>query len=120
MFTRGNVSTLFVIEIIVIRIALYVIVRGGIRPMDTNLNVVIVKCYEREGTLRSFTEEETERIEVRTSAYTRMRSVRTLRNVLGERIDSNLLRENGILCIYEGATDVEFNVVNDCIPSLNI
>ena len=49
-----------------------------------------------------------------------MCSIRTLGNVLSERIDGNLLCENGILGVHERSTDVEFHFIDDRVPTLYV
>ena len=120
MFTGGDVSTLLVVEIVIVRIAFNIVVCSCTRPVNSNLYVVIVEGDKWKRTLGTLTKEKAERIEVGTSAHTWVCTVRTLGNILSESIDGNLLCEDGILCIDERTTDVQFHFIDDRVPSLNI
>jgi len=120
MLTGSDVPTLFVIEVIIVGVALDVIIGRRSGPMNTNFNVVVIECHERDGTLGSFTKEEPKRVKIRSSAHTWMCSVRTLGNILGERIDGNLFREDRILGINQRPPDIEFHFIDDRVPSLNV
>jgi len=51
MLTGSDVPTLFVIEVIIVGVALDVIIGRRSGPMNTNFNVVVIECHERDGTL---------------------------------------------------------------------
>jgi hypothetical protein len=64
MSPRSDVTSLFVIEIVIVGEHLDVVIGSLITPVNTNLDVVIVQSHEGESTLGSFTEEEAKWVEV--------------------------------------------------------
>jgi hypothetical protein len=120
MSPRSDVTSLFVIEIVIVGEHLDVVIGSLITPVNTNLDVVIVQSHEGESTLGSFTEEEAKWVEVRTSAHTWMSAIRRFGDVLGEGIDSDLFSEHRVLCIYHRSADEKLDFVDDPVPSLTV
>ena len=88
--------------------------------MDTDLDVVIVECDQRDSTLRTLTEEEAKGVKIRASTHTGVCTIRTSGNVLCECINRNFFGKYGILGIDDRTTYEKFHFIYDGIPPLNI
>tara|TARA_B110000046_G_C12848760_1_gene336800 strand:+ start:605 stop:799 length:195 start_codon:yes stop_codon:yes gene_type:complete len=62
MFTRSYVSTLFIIQIDVVRKQFYIFVSNIRSPINAELYIMVIEGYQREGRLWRFTEKKPKRV----------------------------------------------------------
>jgi len=120
VFPGRHDTPLLVIEVIIVRVRLNIIVTGVGTPIDAKFHGMVLERHEWNGGLGTFAKKETEWVEVRACARTRVRSVGTLGYVLCTRIDGDLLGEEHVLSIDHLTTDEKLHPIDDRAPLLNI
>src|SRR6056300_1564584 len=118
VFTSCNVTTLFIVKVVIIGIHFKIIVCCLGSPVNAQLYIVIVEGYEWQCTLWPLAKEKAKWIKIGPCVNPWVCTDSTTRNILSKCINRDLFRKHGVLCIYHGTTNKQLNLINEKIPSL--
>ena len=113
----GEVRALGFVEENIVCVTLPITGSSARTPRDSNFDVVVAQSCQRNCLRPAFTKEETQRIERRRTAV--VPSETRLGKVLRKELRRDVLREDGVLRIDDGAPDEKFHLVDKRGPVRN-
>src|SRR6056300_708226 len=113
-----DITTLFVVEIVIIGIHFKIIVCCLGSPVNAQLHIVVIEGYEWQCTLWPFTKEKAKWIKIGSRMNPWVCTDSAPRYILSKCINRNLFRKDRVLCIYHRTTNEQLNLINEKIPSL--